>query len=139
MPIKEPRHRPFKRAGLLLLTLTALACGGLGLLLFQTYQATEYPGAARVSDQNLTVYTPNFAIRRTTVYRTDDPFPSVYNWYSNRFELGPETYAQGTCILMSKAANRAWLVEEQMSVMVCNTPTGRMMFVMRAFLVRFSR
>jgi hypothetical protein len=127
------------RAALLFLALVIAACGVVGLLLYRTYQATDHPGATRVADQNLTLYTPNFVTRRTIVYRTDDPFPSVYNWYSNKFALGPESYAQGTCISMSKAASRTWLLEEQMSVMVCNTPTGRMMFVMRAFLVRYSR
>jgi hypothetical protein len=136
MQAVRPR-RWARRAALLFLTLSVAACGGSGLLLYRTYQAIDYPGATRVADQNLTLYTPNFVTRRTVVYRTDDPFPSVYNWYSNRFALGPESYAQGTCISMSKAASRTWLLEEQMSVMVCNTPTGRMMFVMRAFLVRY--
>lgn len=130
--------RRVRRAALLFVAVLTLGCAMLSLLLARTYRATDYPGATRVADQNLTIYSPNFVLRRTTVYRTDDPFPQVYNWYSNQFVLGPENYAQSNCISMSNAANRGWLLEEQMSVMVCNTPTGRMMFVMRAFLVRYS-
>lgn len=137
MPPERP-HPRWRRVAALLLALLIGSCGGVGMLLQRTYQATDYPGAILVSDQGLTRYTPNFAFRRTSVYRTDDPFPSVYNWYSNKFALGPETYAQSNCILMSKSADRGWRVEEQMSVMVCNTPTGRMMFVMRSFVVRYS-
>jgi hypothetical protein len=130
--------RRARRVALLFLAFLTAGCAVLAVLLAQTWRATDYPGATRVSDQNLAIYTPNFVLRRTTVYRTDDPFPQVYNWYSNQFILGPENYAQGTCISMSNAADRGWLLEEQMSVMVCNTPNGRMMFVMRAFLVRYS-
>src|SRR5262249_6794905 len=111
----------------------------LSFLLYRTYHATDYPGATRIADQNLTLYAPNLVVRRTTVYRTDDPFNKVYNWYSTGFTLGPETYAQSNCILMSKSASRGWQIEEQMSVTVCNTPTGRMMFVMRAVMFRYPR
>ena len=132
------RHHRLHRIALLLL-LALLSCGGgLGLTIYQTYQATEYPGATRISDQNLIRYTPNFAWRRTASYRTADPFPQVYNWYSRRFALGPEAYAQSNCILMARTATIGWGVEEQTSVTVCNTPNDRMMFVMRSFYIRYS-
>jgi len=139
MPLNR-RGLPWRvRIALPFLTLAVSLCGILSLLVYRTYQATEYPGATRVADQNLTLYTPNFVIRRTTVYRTDDPFSKVYNWYSSKLTLGPENYAQSNCISMSKSATRAWLLEEQMSAMVCNTPSGRMMFVMHALLIRYGR
>jgi hypothetical protein len=134
---KHPHPRRRLGATLLLLAV-ALSCSCVvGVPLYQLYQATEYPDAARISAENLFNYSPNFAWRRTAVYRTADPFPKVYNWYSNRFALGPETYAQSNCILMARSSTIAWRIEEQMSVMVCNTPTDRMMFVMRAFYVRY--
>jgi hypothetical protein len=132
------QHRWRRIAVLLFLALVFSCGGGLGVALYQTYRATEYPGARQISDQSLVRYLPNFAWRRTTVYRTDDPFPKVYNWYSRRFSLGPETYAQSNCILMAKSATVGWGVEEQTSVTVCNTPTDRMMFVMRSFYIRYS-
>jgi len=134
----HPQRRWRKMAILLVLAL-ALSCGGgLTLALYQTYAATEYPGATRMADQNLFHYTPNFAWRRTATYRTPDPFPKVYNWYSRRFALGPEAFAQSNCILMVKSATVGWRVEEQTSVTVCNTPNDRMVFVMRSFYFRYS-
>jgi hypothetical protein len=133
----HPRHRRRRIGAALLLLAVALSCAVVGAPLYQLHRATDYPGAARSSDQNLFNYWPNFAWRRTAVYRTDDPFPKVYNWYSTRFALGPEAYAQSNCILMARSSTVAWRVEEQMSVMVCNTPSDRMMFVMRAFYIRY--
>jgi hypothetical protein len=133
------RSHPWRRIAILLLLTVALSCGGgLGLTVYQTYQASNYPNGRLISDQNLVFYTPNFAWRRTSVYRTDDPFPKVYNWYSRRFSLGPESHAQSNCILMAKSVTVGWGVEEQTSVTVCNTPTDRMMFVMRSFYIRYS-
>jgi hypothetical protein len=39
---------------------------------------------------------------------------------------------------MAKSATVGWGIEEQTSVTVCNTPTDRMMFVMRSFYIRYS-
>lgn len=125
------------RLVLLAVMASLLLIGGTALLLYRTYEVTAYPGATRIADQNLTRYTPSLVTRRTTVYRTDDSFTKVYNWYSVRFELGPEMYAQSNCILMSKARPAGVRSEEQMSVMLCDTPTGRMIFVMRSFIVRY--
>jgi hypothetical protein len=135
----DPRHRR-RHIGIVLLLLAAtLSCGLIGVPLYQLYQATEYPGATHASGESLFNYTPNFVWRHTAAYRTTDPFPKVYNWYSTRFALGPEAYAQSSCILMARSSTIVWRIEEQMSVTVCNTPTDRMMFVMRAFYIRYSR
>jgi hypothetical protein len=138
MPSHARSHR-WRRIAVLSLLALALSCGGsLALVLYQTYRASEYPGATLIADQNNIIYLPNFAWRRTTAYRTDDPFPKVYNWYSSGLALGPEAHAQSNCILMAKSETVAWGVEEQTSVTVCNTPTDRMMFVMRSFYIRYS-
>ena len=126
-------------ASALFLAAMLCACAGLGPLLYRVYQAAEYPGAVQVADQTVTHYTPNFVVRRTTVYRTADPFNKVYNWYSVKFALGPESYAQSNCILMAKSVTTGWVFDEQMSVMVCNTPNDQMMFVMRSMLFRYPR
>ena len=107
--------------------------------LYRVYQATEYPGATQIADATVTHYTPNFSMRRTTVYRSADPFNKVYNWYSVRFDLGPESYAQSSCILMAKSVTTGWVFDEQMSVMLCQTPKDQMMFVMRSLLLRYPR
>ncbi|HNP73507.1 MAG TPA: hypothetical protein PLO33_16895 [Kouleothrix sp.] len=136
---REPRSRRWRAAAATAVLLAVLGLAGLGALLYRSFQATEYPGATRVADATITRYTPNFVIRRTSVYRTTDAFNKVYNWYSVRFALGPESYAQSNCILMSASRPRGWGLDEQMSVMVCGTPNDQMMFVMRALIFRYPR
>ena len=98
-------------------------------------QAGNFPGATLVADHTIYKGVPHIFMRRDTSYRTTDPFPNVYNWYSSAFDLGPETRAQSSCILMAKATT--WLaIERQTSVMVCDTPSGRMVFVMRSVGLR---
>jgi hypothetical protein len=121
----------------LFLAVALCACAGLVPLLYRVYQAAAYPGATQIADETITHYTPNFSMRRTTVYRSADPFNKIYNWYSVKFDLGPESYAQSNCILMAKSVTTGWVFDEQMSVMLCHTPNDQMMFVMRSLLVRY--
>jgi hypothetical protein len=134
----QNRRRRAAAIGLLLAAVLC-SCAGLGALVYRVYQAAEYPGATMIADQTDTRYTPNFVIRRNTVYRSADPFNKIYNWYSVKFSLGPESYAQSNCILMTKSVTTGWVFDEQMSVMVCNTPNDPMMFVMRSVLFRYPR
>ena len=127
------------RAWLVLVLAIALVGAGLAASFFTLVAATDYPGATSMGGQTLTRYTPNFAIRRTIAYRTNDPFNKVYNWYSNRFALGPESYAQSNCILMSKSKTLGLGFDEQMSVTVCGTPNDQMMFVMRSLVFHYPR
>lgn len=132
-------HRRRVRVGLWLLLAAVLACAGGGAAFFAVTGAADYPGATQIGAETLTRYTPNFALRRTSAYRTNDPFNKVYNWYSVKFALGPESYAQSNCILMSKSVTLGLGFDEQMSVMVCNTPSDQMMFVMRTLIFRYPR
>jgi hypothetical protein len=99
--------------------------------------AGDYPGSVLVSDHSLYHGAPRLSVRRDTVYRTSDPFPRVYNYYSNGFDLGPEQRAQSSCILMADAVTHFRLVATAMSVTLCDTPSGRMIFVMRSVGLRF--
>ena len=134
----DRQHQRRRAAAIgLLLAVVLGSCAGLGSLVYRIYQSADYPGATMVADQTDTRYTPNFVIRRNTVYRSTDPFNKVYNWYSVRFTLGPESYAQSNCILMAKSVTTGWVFDEQMSVRLCNTPNDQMMFVMRAVMFRY--
>jgi hypothetical protein len=126
--------------GLLLLAGSALAVLLLGAVWFAArYQdAADYPGAARVAGQNIYKFSPNLTIRRDTAYRTADPFPTVYNYYSAGFELGPESYAQSNCIQMSDAVTELHVLQRTMAVTVCDTRSGRMIFVMRSLSLRLT-
>jgi hypothetical protein len=126
--------------GLLLLAGGAL----VGLLLTAAWlaaryqDAADYPGASRVSGQNIYKFSPNLTIRRDTAYRTDDPFPAVYNYYSAGFALGPESYAQSNCIQMADAVTEMRVFKRTMSVTVCDTRSGRLIFVMRSLSLRLT-
>jgi hypothetical protein len=100
----------------------------------QERQAARYPGAARISSHANYKSLPR-EFRWDDAYRTADPFPAVYNWYSNGFNLGPERRANGSCILLEGLTSRLAL-ERYMGVMLCDTPRGRMIFVSRSVSLR---
>lgn len=136
MPLISRRSAVWIGLGLLAL-LASCGAGALGYFAYD--RSADYPGATRVADDTLVRYLPNLVTKRTTVYRSTDPFNTIYNWYSRRFDLGPESYAQSNCVLMHNSFERGWGLDEQMSVMVCGTPGDRMMFVMRSFIFRYPR
>lgn len=103
-----------------------------GLGVFRYLRAGDYPGAMQMADHFVYRFTPNPTVRRESSYRTTDPFPKVYNWYSSGFALGPEQHAQSACILMANGQTQLLFIRTTMSVTLCETATGRMMFVMRS-------
>jgi hypothetical protein len=129
------------RAGLRIVAAVSVCAllfwGGAVYALQAALQAIDYPQATIASSQTASRMLPNLFLRRDVTYRTTDPFNKVYNWYSSGFELGPESYSQGRCILMAKNSRVLLRVEQTISVTVCDTPTDRMMFVMRSFTLRY--
>jgi hypothetical protein len=118
-------------AGLLIVML-----GTLGMLAVAgQYQAADYPGAMLVADRTMYRASPALAVRRDTSYRSSDPFPTIYNWYSQSFNLGPEARAQSACITLERSSGWA-IFHQYVGVTLCDTPNGRMMFVQRSFIVR---
>jgi hypothetical protein len=121
-----------------LIGLVLAACIGFGLALSAAPPIEQYPGAMLISDSTEQRYQPNYFNRRTAVYQSQDAFNKVYGWYSISFKLGPEAHAQGNCILMARSSTLLLLVDETMSVTLCDTPTGAMAFVMRTRYVRYA-
>jgi hypothetical protein len=123
------------------LTAAVLLCAGaslaaIGVTRFQ--QSANYPGALVVSAHNIYQVSPSLYVRRDTSYRTADALPEVYHWYSRGFDLGPEAGAHGSCIMLERSTSQ-FIVEQYVGVMVCDTPTGRMMFVQRSLSLRYRR
>lgn len=116
-------------AGTLFMVLTAWA-------LSSVYQAADYPGARLTSDNQITIWAPNPTLRRSTSYLSDDSFRAIYRYYSVGFNLGPEAHAESGCILMADSHTTLGLLQQQMTVMLCTTPSGNAIFVMRAVSVR---
>ena len=129
------RRRLLVIGAALLLSLVGLC----GFAASASYLAADYPGAAQVSSETMWRYSAGLVIKRTSAYRSSDPFPAVYNWYSQRFDLGPESHAQGGCILMARSFSSLWVVKEQITVTVCGTPNGQMMFVSRSSVLPYRR
>lgn len=90
-------------------------------------QSVQYPGSMRVSSHSNYSRFP-FAFRWDDSFQTTDSFPSVYNWYSTNFNMGAEAEANGACILLEGNTERI-LSTRAISVLICETPKGRMAFV----------
>jgi len=116
----------------------AVAAAILGLILFVSWyrRAADYPGAVRMAEQTVFKYSPSLSVRSDTSYRSSDEVPAIYNWYSNGFKLGTEAHAQSGCIQLAKSFTDLGVIERYMSVMMCDTPHGRMIFVMRSLYLR---
>jgi hypothetical protein len=129
-----PRRRTIIIGSALLLALLGLC----GFAASASYLAADYPGATQVHSETMLRYSAGLVVKRTSAYRSSDPFPAIYNWYSQRFDLGPESHAQGGCILMARSFSSMWLIKEQITVTVCGTPNGQMMFVSRSSVLPYS-
>lgn len=134
----EPRPEAGRRHWLLysalllalLATMAAVLAGGA--LVFRFFREVDYPGAVQVSDHGIYRLTPYLTLRRNASYRTVDPFVDVYAFYSRGFALGPEAHAQSNCILMARRTTAFYVLNLQMTVTLCDTAAGRMVYVMRS-------
>ncbi len=114
--------------GLAILVVAALAVlAGLGIL-NQARHAARYPGSTPIS----THYRQRlpYSIRWDNSYHTVDPFPKVFDWYSSTFDLGSENRAISNCSQL-QAPQPQLVGQGVMSVILCDTPTGRLIYVTR--------
>jgi hypothetical protein len=102
-----------------------------------TYRNIDYPSGSVLSKGSIVRLTPNFTLRHDAAYESNDPFSRVYTWYSRGFDLGTERYANGTCIQMGRTRPVLLGLRQDMTAQVCDTPSGRRIFVMRAFTFRY--
>lgn len=100
----------------------------------QDRQAAQYPGSVPISIHSNYRGLPS-QFRWDNTYRTTDPFKAVYNWYSVTFDMGAETRAIGQCILLEKSSDR-FRIERSISVFICETPDGQMIYVSRSTAFR---
>ena len=83
---------------LLILSFFALAFG-LVAFINQDRQLAQYPGSTPISTHSNYSRLPS-TYRWDDTFRTDDEFTAVYNWYSLNFNMGAESRANGSCILL---------------------------------------
>lgn len=116
--------------GVFILLAAAAVVGLVSLLVSLDRQAARYPDAELVAKHENYSGLP-FSYKWDNAYYTTDPFPAVYNWYSTGFNLGPEMRGNGRCILMEGSQKRL-AATRYMSVLLCDTPEGRMIYVSRS-------
>ena len=106
----------------------------LGTAVHNNRQLGRYPGAIPIVDHsNYSALPAEF--RWDNSYRTSDPFPDVYEWYSINFELGTEARALGECILLEGSQKQlAW--RQYTSVFLCDTPRERLIYITRSISLR---
>jgi hypothetical protein len=107
-----------------------IALAGFFVLLFmRDRQSARYPGSIPISNHSNYKGLP-FEYRWDNSYRTTANFTDVYNWYSITFDLGAEARANGECILL-EGTNARLVFSRHISVFLCNTDFGQMIYVTR--------
>lgn len=123
--------------GLVLLA-TVMVFAGLGAWgLFRWYVPQEFPGSTMTSDSSQLRPGAYPSLRRDTSYTSNAPFNEVYKWYSITFQLGPELYGQGSCILMARSTTVLRVFESDVGITLCDTPLGQKILVSRSLTLRW--
>ncbi len=133
------RNQSFNRnfmlgCGSLALFLGICLGGILMLSLIRDRQSAQYPGALPIASHSNYHGLP-YQYRWDDTYITTDNFTAVYNWYSVTFDLGAEVRALERCTLL-EGTNEQLVVKRHVSVSLCNTPEGQMIFVTRSTSLR---
>jgi hypothetical protein len=132
--VQEPQLREYNQkiaagCGVLLLVGLVVLAGFLLSMLQREQRAAQYPGATHIASHHNYRRLPQ-RISWVDTYHTQDSFTKVYNWYSTGFDLGPEARANGRCIDLEGRQERL-LLEQHISVSLCNTPSGQTIHVTR--------
>ena len=101
-----------------------------GLLLQQSKQITQYPGAQLLGSSNNYSSFPR-RIKWDETYLSQDEFPKVQNWYSQLFDLSSETAAMERCIYLDGIDDDQQFVTRYATVLICDTTDGTMVFISR--------
>lgn len=123
-------------AGCALFMLVALlaAVALFGSSVNRERKRAQYPGSVALTGHSNYSALPS-QFRWDNSYRTTDSFPIVYQWYSTTFNLGAEARALGDCILLD-GTTTAFVVERYTSVVLCDTPSARLIYVTRSTAFR---
>jgi len=128
--LRAYNHSLLAGCGVVILVIATAMAGILILLFARDRGAARYPGSMPISSHSNYKGLP-FEYRWDNSYRTSDNFTDVYNWYSIRFDMGAEARANGDCILL-EADNAQVIFERHISVFLCSTRYGRMIYVTRS-------
>lgn len=137
--IMKEQHKHYNRkilagCGILALVAITAVIALTAFFIAQDRESARYPDSKSITEHDNYSGLP-FQYKWDNTYHTTDPFPAVYNWYSTGFDLGPEMRAMSSCILMEGSEKRL-AATRYMSVLLCDTPTGRMIYVSRSTSLR---
>lgn len=126
----------FLGLGLMVLFALIAFASFLGYLFINERQIAYYPGSTEVSTHQVVKFSPYVYFRHNSVYRTSENFPKVYRWYANEFGLLPTAQWQSNCDSLRSSETIFFFVRE-MTVGLCETSNGRLIFTERSWKVVF--
>ena len=115
--------------GILLILFFFVVAFGLLEAINRDREVVQYPGSVPIAAHSNYSNLPR-SYRWDDTFRTDDEFRAVYEWYSVNFNMGSESRANGTCILL-EADDEYFRVERFISVVICGAPDSQLVFVSR--------
>jgi hypothetical protein len=107
------------------------------LIIRRDRDIAHYPGATIITNHSNYSGLP-YQINWNNSYISSDNFTTIYNWYSVKFDLGAESRAIERCILLEGPMD-LYLLRRHISVLLCNTPQGQMIYVNRSTELKFNR
>lgn len=122
-------HRLAAGCGFLLIISFFVIAFGLVSFVKQDRRKVQYPGSVPIATHSNYASLPR-TYRWDDSFRIDDEFTAVYNWYSINFNMGAESRANGSCILL-ETDNQFLRAERFMTVFICSTLEGQLVFVSR--------
>ncbi|WP_420630231.1 hypothetical protein [Candidatus Leptofilum sp.] len=126
---KKYNQRLLAGCGLLLILFFFVVAFTLLWFIQQDRQQVQYPGSVPLAAHSNYASLPR-TYRWDDTFRTQDGFTAVYNWYSTNFNMGAEARANGSCIYLETNENYI-RIERYMSVFICGTAEGQLVFVSR--------
>lgn len=131
----EDKNRTYNQfvlggCGVIILAALLVLVGTFFLLADLDRKNAQYPGSTLISSHSNYKGLP-LEFLWDDSYLTADNFTAVYNWYSITFDLGSEARAAERCILL-EGTNTNVAISRHISVFLCNTPGGQMVYVTRS-------
>ena len=99
----------------------------------QDRQTVRYPGAVLVDRHSRYQPWPGH-ILWVSAYHTSDPVWKVYNWYTKELSLSPPSLVDDGCLYL-QGYKRRFYIARSTSVVLCETPQGQTIKVMRLTLI----
>lgn len=130
----QNNHKLYIGCGLgIILLFFIFAAVGLTVLRVER-NAAIYPDSVIISNNSNYKNLPSIYVW-SDAYQSQDDFNTVFNWYSQKFNMGPESRAIGSCAGMDKVDSFLWM-RRDISVFICQTERGQMIFVDRVTHLR---